>query len=70
MKKSEGEQSEIEEDGMEDIETDMGEVDQSEGGEIDHIEDCEKIIPIFPVIVTFSTYEHPPIAAFYPLYTS
>lgn len=41
MKKSEGEQSEIEEDGMGDIETYMGEVDQREGEESDHFEDCE-----------------------------
>ena len=72
VKKSGREENEIEQGGVEEIETGMGEVDQSEGEESDHFEDCEqkqKITPIFPLIVTISTYEHPPTTAFNLLYT-
>ena len=41
VRESEREQGEIEEDGVEDIETDMGEVDWSDWVESDHFEDCE-----------------------------
>ena len=50
----------------------QSEVGQSEVEESDHFEDCEykwKITPIFLIIVTNLTYEHPPTTAFNPLFT-
>ena len=66
------EESEVEEGGIEEIEIDMGEMDDSNVEGSDDFEDCEwkeKIPPIFQILVTTLSYEHPPTTAFDPLYT-